>query len=714
MLAEPTPVPEAFPDVAAELAGGAFCTSEDLDVELAGLSSSLRKQLDKLARQHHKYVTELVAQARPQGDRLQVDKDLPENLSSEHPPSFSKYLEEERLAENGGAKQACRHILDQAAQRLSDKAMDGQSWISADGSLTAEVEAPQTVYNEAADDDANRVPTTLPADFDTYSEEERKKELNSRVRTSRKSLMNNQRPSDRLKEAIIGTISPEHGYKSAYFEAIVANRKFEIFFCALIMFNAIFFGIEAEVNARTGSEESHWGFKAISVAFTMMFSIEIGLRFLASGPRAFFQPPDHVWNVFDLTIVVLSLLEVMLFIVQRFRGVTLENSQNLLYVRMIRIVRTARIFRVIRIFNFFRSLRLLLFSVLNTLRSLLWTMVLLLIILYTFGVIFTQAATQLLIADGKDDPDLEELDRYYGSVGRSVYTLFMSITNGVDWQNAVAPLQSLHWLFVGFFVVYIAFTYFAVLNVVTGVFCQTAIESAAKDQEEVMQVQRACKEDYVRQLTELFCDKDQDGSGELTIDEFEELLQDERLQKYCASLDITIDDAWALFKLLDTDGSGAIEVNEFVTGCLRLKGSARSVDIALLMYQVQWMIERFTKFISYTDGQFQGLRQANESQAASQAADLADAPPSPKYRDGRCSPSIPGQARKSRGCGIDMLGGNLKKDKKDKDKDESAASSFVTPAHTPARSSDDDRPSKGEGGEQQPAEWNPDEWNTRI
>lgn len=178
----------------------------------------------------------------------------------------------------------------------------------------------------------------------------------------------------------------------------------------------------------------------------------------------------------------------------------------------------------------------------------------------------------------------------------------------MDWEEVVEPLAKVHGLWVGFFILYVAFVYFAVLNVVTGVFCQTAIESAAKDQEEILQMQNSAKEDYVNQLTALFNDVDVDGSGELTIDEFENLLNDERLQKYCASLDITLDDAWALFKLLDANESGSISAEEFVTGCLRLQGSARSVDMALLSYQMNWMITRFTKFVAYSDEQFQGLR----------------------------------------------------------------------------------------------------------
>jgi len=341
----------------------------------------------------------------------------------------------------------------------------------------------------------------------------------------------------------------------------------------------------------------------------VIFTLELVLRMLHQG-SAFFCNRDSGWNIFDAVIVGISLLEgIVLFIAES------GTTSNFTYMRMIRLARTFRILRIIRIITFFQPLRLLLLSVLSTLRSLFWTVLLLMLILYMFGVLFTQASNGHLAPTLKGHHVVAEADlrKYYGSVGRSVYTLFKSITSGVDWQTVVEPLQEIHWSWTTLFVLYIAFSYFAVLNVVTGVFCQTAIESAIKDQEEVKLAQENSKQTYIEQLTELFQDVDTDGSGELTIDEFEDLLQDERLQKYCASLDITIDDAWALFKLLDTDGSGAIGVEEFVTGCLRLQGSARGVDLALASYQLKWIIRRLAKFTAYTDAQFSSLHTSHQS-----------------------------------------------------------------------------------------------------
>jgi voltage-gated sodium channel len=448
--------------------------------------------------------------------------------------------------------------------------------------------------------------------YRTFMAEEEERERASRVRTQSKTSAVTEAVGSVLESMdFVGRCHSPTGEEQqqstsirGLAKALVTSRGFDLTFCILILSNTLLFGIEAEYLAETRQLEAPFVLKFLAISYTIAFAIEFLLRLYAFGYQ-FFCSTDSGWNILDSVIVALSLVELLVFMFEKHGSLTLAEADHLSYMRMLRVARTARLLRVVRIVSFFRALRLLLMSVMNTFKSLFWTVVLLLIILYMFGVMFTQAATQHLVVETYE---IVGLSKYYGTLYLSVYTLFKTITNGMDWEYAVEPLTELGGFWAFLFNVYIAFTYFAVLNVVTGVFCQTAIESAVKDQDEVMLSMQDKKKVFIDQLTELFNDVDANGSGDLTIDEFEILLQDERLVKYCASLDITIDDAWALFKLLDKDGSGDIGVNEFVTGCLRLQGSARSVDLALAAYQLQWLIDRFEKFIQYSDGQFRDIR----------------------------------------------------------------------------------------------------------
>merc|ERR1712151_172809 len=87
-------------------------------------------------------------------------------------------------------------------------------------------------------------------------------------------------------------------------------------------------------------------------------------------------------------------------------------------------------------------------------------------------------------------------------------------------------------------------------------------------------------------------------------------LADDTVQAVLATLELEPEDAWALFRLLDKDVSLNIDAEEFVKGCLRLKGSARSIDLAMAMHDQQMIKKQNIKFMHYVVDQLHELRQA--------------------------------------------------------------------------------------------------------
>merc|ERR1712032_1393296 len=113
----------------------------------------------------------------------------------------------------------------------------------------------------------------------------------------------------------------------------------------------------------------------------------------------------------------------------------------------------------------------------------------------------------------------------------------------------------------------------------------------------VVQAQLQNKHKYVQRTKQLFKSIDADGSGAVTIRELEQHLYDPQVREHFSALEIDIDDAWTFFQLLDADNSCIIDAAEYVEGCLRLKGYARSLDMARLMYEHRWMTKRLVAFI---------------------------------------------------------------------------------------------------------------------
>lgn len=133
--------------------------------------------------------------------------------------------------------------------------------------------------------------------------------------------------------------------------------------------------------------------------------------------------------------------------------------------------------------------------------------------------------------------------------------------------------------------VVIGFVYFAVLNVVTGVFCQSAIESSQNDHEAMIATFLKNQRVFTTRFANLFHTIDEDGSGMITKDEFEHHLKDPRVIAYFATLDLEPKDAMQLFELLGDDQEIGVAFDDFVMGCLRLKGPAKSCDMARLLFE---------------------------------------------------------------------------------------------------------------------------------
>ena len=65
--------------------------------------------------------------------------------------------------------------------------------------------------------------------------------------------------------------------------------------------------------------------------------------------------------------------------------------------RIMQLLRIARLARVVRVLRLSFQLRLMIFMIFQSLKSLVWTMILLGIWIYTFSIVFTMAATDYIV-----------------------------------------------------------------------------------------------------------------------------------------------------------------------------------------------------------------------------------------------------------------------------------------------------------------------------
>jgi len=378
---------------------------------------------------------------------------------------------------------------------------------------------------------------------------------------------------------------------------LTTHKGYEMFSGTLIVLNSIFLGFQtqylAEMYIDNASRNEPLGdppdvFFAFHCIFCVLFAIELGLRWVADGLLEFFKHEEMWWNILDIVVVVSSALEVLMELIATATGREKSDAlQNVSVIRVLRVVRIVRVARVIRVMKFFRELRMMIYSILGCVKNLMWVIIVLLMTFYMFGVGFTTAACDYLDSSEKwNDEQYEVLVDSFGTIDKSIISLFMSMSGGNDWE---VYYSSLLWLPIYYrmaFLLFIAFSTFAVVNIVTGVFVESALGANIKDRDIVVHEELEEKKAYMASMQEIFEEMDEEGNGTISLAEFEHKLKDERVIAYFNALKLDVSEASKVFHLLDHDRSDEVGIDEFLTGCWNLQGESRSLDIKIMEMEV--------------------------------------------------------------------------------------------------------------------------------
>jgi voltage-gated sodium channel len=214
--------------------------------------------------------------------------------------------------------------------------------------------------------------------------------------------------------------------------AFIEHPRVQNIIIALIVLNAITLGLETspQVMQQVGTL-----LHALDRFILAVFVIEIALKLFAVRARFFASG----WNVFDFLIV----------------GIALVPDTGALAV-----LRTLRVLRLLRLVNKLPRLRRIVESMLRAIPSIGWLGLLLMLIFYVFAVIGTNVF-------GPAFPD------WFGSIGKSLYTLFQVMTLE-SWSMGIARpvMQEFPWAPL-FFVPFILIATYSMLNLFIAVVVST-------------------------------------------------------------------------------------------------------------------------------------------------------------------------------------------------------------------------------------------------
>lgn len=103
-------------------------------------------------------------------------------------------------------------------------------------------------------------------------------------------------------------------------------------------------------------------------------------------------------------------------------------------------------------------------------------------------------------------------------------------------------------------------------------------------------------------MRDIFEMADKDGSGEVSTAEFKKSLSDRGVQEKLKMIDLPVQEAEELFLVLDHDGSGSLNVDEFIGGVMRLKGTAKSKDMLAVQISLESLGKRMDVMETGVDG----------------------------------------------------------------------------------------------------------------
>lgn len=377
-------------------------------------------------------------------------------------------------------------------------------------------------------------------------------------------------------------------------QRIVASFLFKAIVMMVILANAIWLAFQTDWRLRNAYAPLAGGVKEtedqnVDLAFAIWFLIEVALRLFAEG-KDFFWGPHQVWNMFDSLIILEAWVTVFYDFIQ------LTQLRVLGVLRLARI--TGRIVRMMKTPKVFRSARTMMIAVLNSFADLFWSILVIALILFAYGVFLSEGAVEYFVSLGPvgnltsaQQADADKVKDYFGSMHMIMISLWAAVSGGNDWMNYGETLQVMDttWVYFATFVFYIAFCAIGLFNVVTGVFVDSAVEAAQnlKSEAETIQSYHEDLENEIEEFKSVLKMTDIDRDGKVSYNELAETVQKEQNVAFWSELRLNPQEAILILKMLDRlDGhkNNRVDLAHFVSCARKLKGYSTKVEMMTLMY----------------------------------------------------------------------------------------------------------------------------------
>mmetsp|Transcript_14044 Transcript_14044/g.31804 ORF Transcript_14044/g.31804 Transcript_14044/m.31804 type:complete len:808 (-) Transcript_14044:48-2471(-) len=362
----------------------------------------------------------------------------------------------------------------------------------------------------------------------------------------------------------------QHNVKDYYkdkgvWQAIAKNPRFEVLTLAVIALNSIWIAVDTDLNDADILLNAHPVFQAAEHFFCAFFFFEWSTRYLAFRRKR--DCLKDAWFLFDSGLVFMMVSETWIMtcitlVVGPNSGGGAGNTSVLRIARLLRLTRMARMARLLRAMP---ELMILIKGMLAASRSVVFTLLLLLILMYVFAI----AMTQLLA-----ESDIGA--KSFPTVLASMYTLWLRGTLLDDVNTLQKHLARESVACTVIFFVFVLLAALTVMNMLIGILCEVVSAVAATEKEEMLV---AYVNDKLHNIVKLL---DQNGDMKISKSEFMQILEN---PEACRCLDEIGVDVFGLIDSVDAifsntkdwhnqdDEGEQLDFSKFMEVVLQLRGS---------------------------------------------------------------------------------------------------------------------------------------------
>ncbi|CAE7419773.1 CACNA1C [Symbiodinium sp. CCMP2456] len=379
---------------------------------------------------------------------------------------------------------------------------------------------------------------------------------------------------------------------------LVRSQYFAHFMVVVVLLDAVL--TASDIDARAAGVDTPSAVLAGSSVCLALYTVELLLQLAVRGPRIF---KDWLTRL-DVFIIGSGYADV-------FLGMLLHADvlNSIGIVRVLRLSRIVRLMQLMRKNRSLRELRKLVTMLATCFKTLLWSFLFLSLVMTGWAMLIVELINPYVLQMQASHPfdNCEECKRSTTSVMHANLMLFKTVIAGDSWGLIAVPMIESHpetaIIFVGASLTLV----FGVLNLIVAVVVDTFAETRENDVVNLAQEMEFSMEDDQQILKQIFRRIDTNNDGELTL---EELLNgartDAEFQSRLRVMDIDEVDLQQFFDMIDLDGSGSIEADEFVVPLSRWVHDSKTAP-RFIKYNLMRAMAQQEELLKYSHQHFAAI-----------------------------------------------------------------------------------------------------------